>query len=168
MKNLIPFLIFLLSLNLQAQKNTIEIAGKTNVNTFKCVNTNLPTPAIYVNSDNFSLPDFKVPTNSFDCGNKIMTSDFKTTLKGNQYPNIQIDFLSFGKKKTGKYGTWANVTLMNKVRKYYFEFTLSQNQLVGNRTIKFSDFGIEPPKKMGGMIRVDDVLNLQFKLKVIN
>ena len=32
--------------------------------------------------------------------------------------------------------------------------------------IKFSEFEIAPPKKMGGMIRVDDNLNLKFKLKV--
>ena len=147
--------------------NTIFILGKTYVYSFKCTNCNLPNPVIKISGAIFSLPDFKVEVDGFDCANKIMTKDFKATLKSDQYPTINIDFTSFNKTNTGKYGCWANVTLMNRVKKYYFEFTLSSNnQLIGSRTIKFSDFGIAPPKKMGGMIRVDDNLNLKFKLKV--
>jgi hypothetical protein len=37
-------------------------------------------------------------------------------------------------------------------------------QLTGCRRLCFSDFGLQPPQKMGGLIRVDQSLDVQFIL----
>ncbi len=36
--------------------------------------------------------------------------------------------------------------------------------LKGVREIKFSDFKIVPPRKVGGMIQTSDILNAEFNL----
>lgn len=161
--------VFFTAIGAFAQKNTVEIQGSTNVNSFKCINQSLPAPKVTVQSNkNFYLPDFKIPVDKFDCYNRIMTSNLKKTLKSDSFPYITIDFVSFTKNKNGKYGSWAEVKLMNRIKKYYFEFSLNNSQLTGSRIIKFSDFKIEPPKKMGGMIYVKDDINLVFRMQVNN
>jgi hypothetical protein len=39
-------------------------------------------------------------------------------------------------------------------------------ELVGYRAFGFSDFGLAPPHKMGGLIRVNDKLDVQFRLQL--
>lgn len=55
---------------------------------------------------------------------------------------------------------------MNKVKKYFVDLTLKDSVLVGNKTLRFSEFDIVPPKKFGGMVSVKDDLNLAVSLKV--
>ena len=45
-------------------------------------------------------------------------------------------------------------------------FTLFDTVLMGNKRLRFSDFNIIPPKKMGGIISVNDELDLFFSLMI--
>jgi hypothetical protein len=50
-----------------------------------------------------------------------------------------------------------------------YEFTRNNNQtftLLGTRELKFSDFNIVPPRKIGGMIKTNDELSVEFKLNI--
>ena len=52
------------------------------------------------------------------------------------------------------------------MKKYSVEFGEYKNSLVGNKRLKFSDFNIIPPKKMGGVVFVKDDLDLLFSLAI--
>ena len=54
--------------------------------------------------------------------------------------------------------------MMTVARKYNIDFSYYNNRLVGNKRVKFSDFKIIPPKKMGGIIYVKDELDRVFSL----
>ena len=54
--------------------------------------------------------------------------------------------------------------MMNVSRKYNIEFSEADGSLVGNKRLKFSDFNIVPPKKMGGMVYVKNEIDLFFSL----
>lgn len=97
-----------------------------------------------------------------------MTKDFQKTLNATQYPNLHIKFLNFSKKENNKYIATVEVKMMTKTVKYTIDFVSSKNRLIGQETVKFSDFGIVPPKKMGGMIVVKDHLNLVFNMALTN
>jgi hypothetical protein len=56
--------------------------------------------------------------------------------------------------------------MMNKVKKYSLDLILKDSVLVGNKTLRFTEFDIVPPKKFGGMVSVKDDLNLAVSLKV--
>jgi hypothetical protein len=56
--------------------------------------------------------------------------------------------------------------MMNVSRKYTIEFSEYNKSLVGNKRLRFSDFNIIPPKKMGGMVYVKDELDLFFSLSM--
>lgn len=38
--------------------------------------------------------------------------------------------------------------------------------LVGTQQVHFSDFNITPPRKLGGMIRTENELSVEFNLKI--
>ena len=148
----------------QAQEYLIQINGSTNVNEFKCKNNEFYFEDEHYNFLNKQLPDIILKSREFDCGNNIMTKDFQKTLQSQTYPNLHIKFLNFSKKESNKYSAVVEVKMMNKTVKYNIEFAIMNGRLIGKETVKFSDFGIVPPKKMGGMIVVKDNLDLVFNM----
>ena len=163
MKNIYLLIIIFLGLQLQAQENYIQINGSTNVNTFKCLNNSLKTPGGEYNFGDKQLPNISLKVKDFDCKNKLMTSDFQKTLSADEYPMMNIKFLSIA-KANNQYNALVEVKMMDKTKTYNIIFTEENGKLISKKNVKFSDFGIKPPKKMGGMIIVKDNLNLQFSL----
>ncbi len=151
-----------------AQENSIQINGSTNINKFKCANYDFYFDNKKTSFTGSDLPKIKLAVKDFDCGNATMTKDFQKTLNVNQYPNLHIKFLNFSKKESNKYVATVEVKMMTKTVKYTIDFVNSKNRLIGQETVRFSDFGIVPPKKMGGMIVVKDHLNLVFNMAFTN
>ncbi|WP_300669932.1 YceI family protein [Soonwooa sp.] len=145
------------------QQSFIEINGKTNINTFRCIN-DISEDAKAINFTKATLPELDIKVNGFDCKHKVMTSDFKKTLSEQQYPNMYVKFLNFSKTANNQYLANVEVKIMNKTQKYQINFSNQNGKLNGKRNVKFSDFQITPPKKMGGMVVVKDELSLQFCL----
>lgn len=145
-----------------AQENFVKINGSTNVNSFQCINSKFKNDGAYSFSEK-NLPNIILKVTDFDCGNKMMTKDFQKILNAEKYPEMTIKFINFTRNQK-KYMAVVEVKMMNQIRKYNVEFNLENNKMVGRKNIKFSDFNITPPKKMGGMIVVKDDLDLTFSL----
>lgn len=161
------FLIFLiLSIIIKAQGNFVQINGKTNINSFKCANDSFHFSA-GVLQENSLPPNINLKVSEFDCGNRIITKDFQKTLEADKFPVMSIRFLGLTKTQNS-YTAVVEVKMMNHSKKYNIEFDLEKNKLLGKRKVKFSDFDIEPPRRMGGMIVVKDDLDLAFSLAVQN
>ena len=155
-------LLFLISIiKLSAQENFVKINGSTNVNTFQCINSKFKSESYSFSEKN--LPNIILKVTDFDCGNKMMTKDFQKILNAEKYPEMTIKFLNFTRNQK-KFLAVVEVKMMNQSRKYNVEFNLENNKMVGRKNVKFSDFNITPPKKMGGMVVVKDDLDLTFSL----
>ena len=158
------------------QKNsTIRIAGSTNVNSFCChVNEYIGPDTITLSASGASLGVLAVDIERFSCNNRIMTGEFKRTLKYQQYPQLKIVFVSLEKVPAFSATPeiirgWVEVDLAGLSRKFEVMYTSCRTNdenvdLVGSRTFGFSDFGLTPPRKMGGLIRVNDRLDVEFTL----
>lgn len=153
-----------MSVSLLSQKNGVEIIGRTNVNTFKCTNSSFTNSGNAYSFKEKKLPNVILKVEDFDCRNKMMTSDFKKTLNSDQFPHLSIKFVNFNKTVSNKYAAVVEVKMMTVTKKYSIEFTSHNNSLVGSKGLKFSDFNIKAPKKMGGAVYVKDDLNLVFSL----
>lgn len=160
-------LLIIFSILVFAQKNSVEITGWTNVNTFKCINDYFKMPASITASPENQLPNIQLKVEDFDCKNKMMTSDFRKTLNAEKFPHLTIRFLEF-KAVSNRFSAIVEVKMMNVSKKYSIEFSEYNKSLVGNKRLKFSDFNIVPPKKMGGMIFVKDDVDLLFSLAIKN
>jgi hypothetical protein len=164
--------------------SNLNIAGHTNVNSFACVVNQYTRPdtitCISGNDQRSTGITLKgsllIDVNAFDCSNRPMTSELKKTLKQPQYPYLKITFLSLEKMpcqqaRNESMKGYVNIEMAGVCKTFeinYELFTKSDacKELIGCRTFCFSDFGLEPPKKMGGIIRVKNEINVQFHLYI--
>lgn len=164
---------------IQPQSN-LQINGKSNVNTFQCGITEFlhTDTLVYTHNDpGQQAAKLKgtvvIDINRFDCGHKYITSDLRKTLKADENPNLLIRFVSMDKFIQGQ-GTQpikgiVEIELAGVKKQYEVSYVLqnhntSQVQLMGSRTILFSDFNLKPPSRLAGLIKVAEEITVQFQL----
>jgi hypothetical protein len=182
----ISFLILLSFVSFNNHKDTwiikssskVTVNGSTNINTFSCkVSSYGKTDSLHCfpNQKNQGYIQvhtlLKVPVKQFDCGNPIMTKDLQKTLKVTQFPHVIIELNGLSalpNQVSTAIDGQAVITLAGVKRNYIIPFktTKQQNQMVlnGKKYIRFTDFKLTPPTKLGGSIRVDDVLEVEVTL----
>lgn len=166
MKKTLSLLLFSLFFICYSQ-NSVEISGRSNVASFKCINKNVPTIVL---NDKTSAQNSEIvlAVKDFDCGSKLVNKEFQNTLDTKNFPFLNVTFINFTKTNVSNGKANAEVKLMNKKKTYQIDFTFKDKALCAAKTVKFSDFGITPPKKYGGLIYVYDNLNINFNLKTTN
>lgn len=110
---------------------------------------------------------------AFDCNNRMMNNDFQETLKSDTYPEINIQFHDLKEvagqspKATGLVEiTMTGVTKSYPVYCELISYDEGYSILKGKKVLYFSDFGLEPPRKGLGMIKVKDELVVNFQLRL--
>ncbi len=102
----------------------------------------------------------------------MMTKDLQKTLKMNEHPLMYIDIKSLNRLpnealQSGSTGD-IHISLAGAKVKYQLQFNGKSYpnylELVGKRHIHFSDFGLIPPSKLGGTIKVKDQLDVEVRL----
>jgi len=159
---------------------TVRVNGSTNINKFSC---GIPD---YLRSDTLTCyrpgndvavtlaGRLALPVISFDCNNNMMTNDLRKTLKAKEFPSLNIYFISLEKYPELNNAQEAitgivNIELAGVSKKIEVNYRFSMDEqkiihLVGTQTIRFSDFSLIPPRKLGGMIRADDRLDVIFRV----
>lgn len=159
---------------------SLRVNGSTNVNKFDCVISAYYKPDTITFFQNASSETIKMTGSmkldiaSFDCHNPMMTADLRKTLKAKEYPKLTIRFLSINKYPDDnhqKIKGQVAIELAGVNKRFDIDYTLKKEganalTLTGARVIKFSDFSIIPPRKLGGMIQTNDDLNIEFNLKM--
>ena len=164
---------------------SLKVVGSTNINQFTCAITNYSKPdTINVNRNN--NPSVKLngairlDVKNFDCHNKPMTDELRKILKAKTHPKLMIKFVSINQypeahSKNKIINGIVLIELAGVTKKYEVHYKVinadhTHIHLVGSRDVLFTDFNITPPKKLGGMIRTNDKLQVEFnvKMKVIN
>jgi len=164
---------------------TLRVNGSTNINTFSCIVANDSPPdtlSFLPNKDASILMLGKIDLDifGFDCHNPMMTADLRKTLKAKEYPIMKINFASLNKYPDLKSSQESikglvNIELAGVTKRYEvsYKFYMDDQKiihLIGDRSVNFSDFKLTPPRKLGGIIRANDNLDVEFglNLKSIN
>ena len=160
-------------------ESTLSIQGSTNVNDFickiaYCTGTDTLQSAPLANGAElrFTRSRMSVPVRSFDCGARPISKDFWKTLKADKYPDLDIDFIalqspSFRQSPNVK-GT-VDITLAGVRTRYQICYQVIERNngtilLKGSHAVNFSDFQLDAPEKLKGLIKVNEVLNVEFGL----
>jgi hypothetical protein len=158
------------------------VQGKTNVNKFSCGITQ------YDACDTISFSPHPSSSNSmllngaiyldvlrFNCFNKIMTHELRKTMKAEAHPKIKIRLITLNRvefsrsRRENTYGV-VEISIAGISKRYSvpYCFSVSDNpniiELVGEKTVCFSDFCLNPPKKLNGMVQAEDELDIVFHL----
>lgn len=159
-------------------KSQLTIHGSTNINNFACkidCYTGGDTLQFVKNYSSreiqFSGNRMSIPIRSFDCGPNQISRDFRKTLKSDSYPQLHIIFRSLQNLTminnsciTGIVDIMlAGVTARYSIR---YDVTLNKNIvfLNGTQSVNFSDFNLEAPEKLKGLIKVNEALKVEFNL----
>ncbi len=142
----------------------IEIHGNSTVGEFNCSNSLTYRDTIYINSNFKNSLKSEISMSNFECGNRIMNKDLKTTVKANQFPKSTVTITNIKPFGTN-YKCSLNFRITDKTLSYQNMVLKNTKEfLEGSVTVKFSDIALEPPTKMGGIIKVKDEFVIQFNL----
>ncbi len=160
--------------------NYISIEGATNVNSFyftyqhKAKNTYSSNTAECTNDADSGTVNFYIPVKSFEGSNPAMLSDFQTLLKASQFPKVVV-----GVKKKLLNGIVSGDTYSDKLNlyltmagvtrpidaEYTTHYLRNGNVLLSGITrIRLTDFSLDPPKRMLGIIKVENMVFIKFEL----
>lgn len=162
-------------------ESQLFIEGKTNLSGFTCaIRQYCGADTLVLHEGGQSVrPVFVNGTvgldaSSFDCGMALMTSDFRKTIRANEFPQIIIDFISFERAPTYSKGEERftgilKISLTGITRLFEVPCIISTRSdgkihLIGERSLTFSDFKLIPPTRMFGSVKVDEHLKVKFHL----
>lgn len=153
-------------------KSEVSIKGKSNVNSFECkydsdfIENDLQI-SITRNNNKILLEGAKLSIKStgFDCAHKMITKDFKTILKADDYPHIVINVKEISTTKEN-IAAKLNVTIAGIDKEYLVPVSYNQNtnNVKGQLKLNIKDFKLKSPKKLLGMIVVNDKVDINFNL----
>ena len=157
----------------------LKVNGSTNINKFSCViaNYNRPDTITVVSGNNQPIKlmgNIQLDVQNFDCHNSIMTADLRKTLKYREHPKLMIFFVNMNQyPEPGRWGLKGSVLIvLAGISKHFdidYKLVAAERGMItleGSRTVKFSDFNLTPPRKLGGMIRTENELDVVFNLKL--
>ena len=165
------------------KSSSLSINGRTNINHFSCAIAQYSEPdTITFQNEEAPGRSSGIPLNGvlrinigdFDCRNHAMTGEFKKTLLYKQYPQLKIIFLNLERMPdfTSQPETLKGqvfIELAGVTKQFEMDYTTNREdpetvELTGSRQLCFSDFGLQPPQKMGGLVRVNETLDVKFIL----
>jgi hypothetical protein len=165
------------------KSSSLSINGRTNINRFSCgvAQYDEPDTITFLNEacrgKLSGIPlcgTLKINIGDFDCRNRAMTNQFKKTLLYKQYPQLKIIFLNLERMPgfTSQPETLKGqvfIELAGVSKQFEMDYTTNREdaetvELTGSRQLCFSDFGLQPPQKMGGLVRVNETLDVKFIL----
>lgn len=161
------------------KNSSLSIYGTTNIVNFKLtqnsedfIQKNMIITASQNNNKLYlSENQLIVPVKNFNSTNKMALRDFYKLVKSDEYPtmNIQLDHIDLPTASMPTSGTAVvAVTITGVTKKYNFPIKSNKNgtsyTFDVEKDINIRDFGLEPPVQMMGMLKVNEIININFKM----
>jgi hypothetical protein len=165
-------------------ESSIRIHGSTSVNRFICRLEAIPqndTLSFHEGTRPghlmFQRSTVRVPLAPFTCPNRMIKRDFMETLRAAMYPHITLNFHDLQLHPSP--ARWAyepvhgtvDIGIAQVTRTYYLRFDLEiygrqSIVLSGRQVLRLSDFKLQPPSKIMGLINLADEVEVEFVLRL--
>lgn len=159
-------------------QSQLTITGDTNISAFSCIFNpkKLPNSILVLHVNNPSEIQLKnailvLNNEGFDCGNKQINKDFHSLLQTEEYPEIRLEVKKIRLEKDSKAKAEVNISIAGKQNQYSVPVRIVSEPATcfeGSLELDINDFGLEPPKKLFGMIKVKEDIQINFNLSVEN
>ncbi len=149
------------------QHKEIIVKGKTSIGSFECSYDNEQVgDTLFLENhpvDNRML-DFMIPVKDFGCGNFLLNSDFRSTLKAEEYPICLVSVDRLIRKKSQIFGDVSIELAGKKMALNHVVFDMMGEKLQGKVQLSFEQLELVAPSRMGGLIKVEEILDLEINL----
>jgi len=165
------------------------IEGSSNVNQFECVAREYNGDAIirreisggvdsFENDDQLSIR-VEIHVEGFECGRSRMNRDLRNALKSSRFPTITFVFgnavqINSAPETNGaiRFEVSGILTVAGNSQNVTFELDGNflddgRIRVTGKKEIKMTDYDVEPPTGLFGLVRADDELTVHFDLYVL-
>lgn len=158
----------------------IQIEGKTNLNEFKLIfrddmsfHSSVVSTGFHKKTGNYIIP---LAVRDFEAENKLIYNDFLNLLKAYKFPYI---YISIPKEQIEELEEnkdpelfFVNINLAGNTKNFLIrEYDKSGSRenvaMKGILKIRLSDFNLTPPEKGFGLIKVNDLVVINFSLNYL-
>lgn len=147
-------------------RKTIQVSGQTSLGGFNCDYNKIGVKdTLLLDADNkVKEIVFDVPVQDFSCGNFLLNRDFRKTLQAETFPQALVKVKNL-KSNYGYYSCDLTVNLVGK-RLDFNDLMLRRvaDGLTGELVLSFEQLELKAPSKMGGLVKVEEKLNLSIFL----
>lgn len=168
------WLLFILMFNINPekerlviQKKEITVSGNTSLGKFDCTYnvTGLKDTLLFIDNKSQDAFHFDIAVADFGCGNLLLNNDFRKTIRAKEFPKARVKVTNLRKSQQG-YRCNLHLEIAGK-QLFFKDFLLNEGEerLTGQLDLNFDALGLSPPRKLGGLIKVDEVLSLSLSLE---
>jgi hypothetical protein len=158
----------------------IWITGASNIRRFTCRASDAagaidlrarPTRDAIVSGDNLAAsPSLLIQVATVDCGIGAMTEHLRETLRAGRFPTIEFRLAAYDVDLSARiplarltgFTTIHGVTRPVETMAHVRADSLGTLHVTGTYTLRMSDFGVRPPRRFGGLLRVHDRVTVHF------
>ncbi|MEJ8756345.1 hypothetical protein WG947_05025 [Pontibacter sp. H259] len=153
--------------------NKITVAAGTSLGDINCAYTSSTQKDTLLLNRYMSQNDrlkLLIPVKAFNCGNILLNKDFVKTLNATEHPYAKIEVLYLKKEGKGYKGN-LNLKVAGKsipLQNVNFSSCAGKgvSNLKSNICLNFAEIGLNTPKKLGGLFKVEDQLQIRVELQV--
>lgn len=163
------------------------ITGRSNVNQFECEarehrgeafifeTTTMTGDTVSVDTDSTSI-FLEIDVMGIECGRSRMNRDLQKALKADDFPHITFTFDEIisinegaGASNAVQLEVSGSLTVAGVTREVNVQltgYTLENGRVraAGNKQIRMTDFNVQPPTAMLGLVKAEDELTVHFDL----
>ena len=161
-------------------RSELSISGTSNVNKFCCSSTEQfeqgEVTFEWTSHKRIKVSDgvLNIASQKLDCGGKQINKDFYATLRAEEFPYIRIvlNYLTFTNEPASEEGWMLAVADTDMIiagctnHKYldveYRRVDKDRFEVRSTTSVCITDFGIEPPKALFGLIQVDKDVDINM------
>lgn len=166
------------------EESKLTIFVSTNVNSFPCeYKSTVKSETIefqYLTKDHQTVEiqnaSLQFPLGLFDCGQKVKNKEFKELLNEEEHKNIVINLNGLriheddSNNVMGKFITTIQVAGVLKQEEIDITDIISDHEssiYSGSVTINIRDYGLEPPVKFLGLVKVNEAVKIDFEFRFV-
>jgi len=156
--------------NMIISKQVFTIEGGTSLGNFTCTYamSQKDTLLAYDSRISDKAVTYSIPSDKFACGNFLLNGDFRKTIKAKVYPYINVEISGF-RKTNSSFTCDLKLKLAGKEKVYMNTPLKKEGQTItGDLMVRFSDFDLIAPKKMGGLVKVRENIKISIELTTLN
>lgn len=113
---------------------------------------------------------FAIPVNGIDCRNGTMNGHLREALHGEEHPDVRFELTRYTLGTGNTLRAQGSLTVAGRTTPIEVEATYTRGegtlQVVGRKTLRMSELGVEPPTLMFGTLRVHDPITIAFDLVI--
>ncbi len=152
------------------------IDGNATTGPYSCEATNVQGQARVLHAPGKVVGLVAVPVESFDCGISRMNRDMRTALRSDRHPAIRFELQEAGvAEQVADAASWVEVRAVGLLAMAGAEQLVGiraegrrlqdgRVQVRGSHAFRMTDFGIEPPTGLLGLVRAHDNVVARFDI----